>query len=226
MIVSEEGKVRAIFFHDVINIAFFAVINTINVVIFMSYTDLSSFSPLSKLESLNSIFTIHALYIILSTYTIFDTILVLLFPYCVQATNPMSIVYHHMATGGLIYLSQIDTKYSWHMSLTLLLEINTLFLTIKRNIPRGTMAYIICDFMFYFTWLCLRVLLLPYLTYLFSSEYHLYSQKHNSYMNILVLAPFLIFALTLLSYYWTYQMWRKMYTKASNSTKSGKEKSN
>ena len=224
MVHSDERQVRAIFLHDMINIAFFVVINSMNVVIFMNYTDFLSFSPISDFKSLNPI--IQALYLILSTYTVFDTILVLLFPYCIQATNPMSIIYHHIATGGLIYISQIDTRYSWYMSLTLLLEINTLFLTVKRNIPRESIAYALCNFMFYFSWLCLRVFLLPYLTYLFSYEYYLYCQKHNNYINIILVAPILIVLLTLLSYYWTYQMLNKFYTKTSNITKSGKEKSN
>ena len=211
MSILKEDRQYAIWLHDMINLAFFSIINIINFKYFIEVTDYNLIGTTAVLgDSSSGHFLSNVLFRMVTFYTIFDIILVIVMPYCVASASPHSIVYHHIATLGLISLIVIDQRYQWYMSVTLLLEINTFILTLKRNISRPSIVYSILNLCFYATWLLLRNFLLPGLCYLFTFEYVLYSKKVHSYLNVVMIGPILIFALTILSFQWTIDMVKKL----------------
>jgi len=203
-------KYSPIFIHDMMNILVFMIINLINLFYFVSCTDFSTFTP--KLDVLNQeIFSqlFHMTFVISSFYTVFDSFLVIIVPQCVKSESK-SIIYHHLATCGLMYVSTLENHYCWYMSMALLLELNTLLLTIKRNVYRGSVLFICCNAMFYISWILFRMIMLPYLVYLLTFEYIVYSHKQQSFMNAVVMAPVLILLLTILSFQWTLQLFKNL----------------
>jgi hypothetical protein len=100
------------------------------------------------------------------------------------------------------------------MILGLTTEINTFFIVLRRQLqlyPKS-FVYQICNIMFYVTWIVLKLLLFPFLSYLFLKEYVIYSSEVANYVNLTMIAPVLMVSLTGLSYKWTYDMLSKILT--------------
>lgn len=210
MSVLEKDRKFDIWLHDMINLTFFLIINTINIIYFIEVTDYKLIGTTAIVgDSSFGHYLANILFHWVTFYTLFDTFLVILIPHCVALANVKSIVYHHIATLGLISLIVVDIRYEWYMSVTLLLELNTFFLTLKRNVKRPSIIYSILNMCFLITWLLLRNVLLPCLCYLFTYEYLLYSKKVNAYVNIVMVGPILIFILTILSFQWTVDIYNK-----------------
>lgn len=106
------------------------------------------------------------------------------------------------------------------MGLCLLVEFNTLVLVCRRHTKSGGLAYNILNVSFYLSWVVLRLILFPFLSYFFLIEYiRDEDTKNGRYFNQVLSAPVLQFILTSLSIYWTIDLLKKMF-----ATKDKKEK--
>jgi hypothetical protein len=147
------------------------------------------------------------------TYLIIDTIVIYLYPFCV-VSSPKSLIFHHFLLLPLCVVPFYHKRYHWHMILGLTTEINTFFIVLRRQLqlyPKS-LVYQICNIMFYVTWIVLKLLLFPFLSYLFLKEYVIYSSEVANYVNLTMIAPVLMVSLTGLSYKWTYDMLSKILT--------------
>ena len=75
-------------------------------------------------------------------YVVVDTFWVILIPSCVLS-DPKSIVFHHFVTLLMTLVPFVHQQFGWHFGACILVEINTFFLTLRRNLSRGTVAYAI-----------------------------------------------------------------------------------
>ena len=100
------------------------------------------------------------------------------------------------------------------MGLCLLVEFNSLTLVCRRHTKAGSLAYSILNYLFYLSWIVLRLILFPFLTYFFLIEYIRDEDTRNGiYLNQVITAPILQFILTSLSVMWTIDLLKKMLKK-------------
>ena len=74
------------------------------------------------------------------TYVVVDTFWVVLIPSCVLS-DPTSILFHHLVTLVMTLVPFVHQQFGWHFGACILVEVNTFFLTLRRNLSRGTVAY-------------------------------------------------------------------------------------
>lgn len=124
----------------------------------------------------------------------------------------MSLILHHVGTYALVLLPTFRPYYHYHMGLCLLVEFNTLTLVCRRHTTTGSSAYNILNFLFYLSWIVLRLILFPFLTYFFLVEYiRDEDTRKGNYFNQVLTAPTLQLILTSLSVMWTVDLIKKMF---------------
>jgi hypothetical protein len=124
----------------------------------------------------------------------------------------MSLILHHIGTYALVLLPTMRPYYHYHMGLCLLVEFNTLTLVCRRHTKNGSLAYNTLNILFYLSWISLRLILFPFLTYFFLIEYiRDEDTKNGRYFNQVLTAPTLQFILTSLSVVWTVDLMKKMF---------------
>lgn len=125
-----------------------------------------------------------------AAYLIIDSFWIILVPKCVQA-NPTVLIIHHVGCLSFMILAFLDKKWSWHAMVILLAEINTLFLTLRRNVKMGTYLFTVTNILFYITWFLIRIFIWTALALYFLYEYELLSKKKGTYFHFWVFGPVL-----------------------------------
>ena len=200
-LVREDLKMP-LFIHDMFNIVFLSII-LIEVIIYLTRVD---WTLLGTYEIGYSQYDLT--YIICGTfigYLIIDVIWILLIPKAVPS-SPTSLIIHH--AFALFQIFAVAT-YPWlglSAALSLLVEINTIFLVLKRNVRQVSFEFNICWFGFYSTWLLLRLIMYPILSYYFYTEYIRHSIVTNNYYNVVIAGPLGTAVLSVLSYKWSFDM--------------------
>src|SRR5690606_32987023 len=138
-------------------------------------------------------------------YLMVDTIWVLYIPRCIP-TNPATIIFHHCITLLIILIPATITQFSWHMGVALLVEYNTLFLTVKRNLEKGSWLNLLFEGLFYTSWVILRLILYPAFSVFVFFEYQRYTRQVGSGINVMAGGLVLILLLTGLGFKWTVDM--------------------
>jgi len=141
-----------------------------------------------------------------------DTLWVLVFPKAVPS-NPSSIIIHHFATILYCVIPFVDSQFSWHMAICLVVELNSLMLAIRRNLVKGTMLYRFCELSFFASWIALRLILYPILVIFMWFEYCRYREITGTWVNMMAAAPVFQFILTAMSIKWTYDLAGKIFFK-------------
>lgn len=215
-------KVDPVFVHDVFNI--FAILG----IIFLDFQYLYNATDWSKVgtsELGSGHYDMgHTLIMTFSVYMLIDTIWIAVQPKCVLS-NPTALIVHHIASFVFLSIPFYERQFQWHGALNLFVEVNTFFLILRRQAPPSSMLYTILDNCFLATWIFLRLVVFPTLVVFFSFEYYRFTHDHSggNWINIMLLAPILQSILTLLGLKWTYDMLRKM---ASKAAKIESQKSN
>jgi hypothetical protein len=145
-----------------------------------------------------------------ATYLVIDVGWVIWEPKCV-ASSPAAIIIHHVACLVMLCIPWLLPRFSWHMAANLLVEANTLFLTLRRNVAIGSTAHKVFDGLFYITWVALRLVFFPVMVVFFYHEYHRYSMAVGTYVNIVALAPPLEAFITAMGVKWTLDMALKLW---------------
>lgn len=139
------------------------------------------------------------------TYAVIDALWVLLIPTCVPS-SPTSIIVHHLFAIALIIVPWYLPYFGYHACLMLTVEINTVFLILKRNVRRTSIEFHITRILFYSTWIGQRLIMYPFLACFFYFEYMRYTETVGTYYNLVFIAPAGAFALSFLGYKWTFNM--------------------
>ena len=203
--------------HDMFNIVVLSLIVCVDLVYLTLATDLSELGTDelgADYEGLSDV-----LLISFTVYLLVDLVWVILVPKCVPS-NPVGIIIHHIACLVLISLPWMNRQFAWHTAINLLVEVNTLLLTLRRNVLIKSTAYHVFNVLFYATWIILRLVLYPMLVVFFYWEYIRYSVAISNYYNMLILASALEAFITAMGFKWTYDMVAKQFFSASNAGSS------
>jgi len=144
----------------------------------------------------------HALLYGSIAYFTADMFYVGIWPKCVK--SPKIILGHHICSGILILIPLHYPRYIWCLSYCMLVEVNTWLLIAKRTFSVGTEAL---EVLFYLSWVLLRNIWYPYLTYIYYREWQAETESLGSPWNVVLITPFFQAALTGLNCYWTYNLW-------------------
>lgn len=201
--------------HDHFNVVFLTILVVVNCVYLTLATEISNIGT----ENLGKDYAYLSSIVLISfsVYLAIDIIWVVLIPKCV-ASNPNAILIHHCVCLVMVTVPFMEKQFAWHLSLCLLVEINTLFLTLRRNLPINTLSQSICNAAFYISWVLLRLIMLPILVVFFCSEYIRYSEDVKAYHNLAGYGVLGTAFITSLSFKWTLDMLLKV-----GAAKVGKE---
>lgn len=214
---SQLAVAEDIFVHDVYNIVALAIIGPLDLWYLWQATDVSKMGT-AQLGEGHVDLAMTVLYIFL-VYLLIDVVWIYMVPSCVQA-KPSVIICHHVCTLVLVAIPILDNRWCWHGMIDLISEVNTLFLTIRRNLKLDGPSYKLVNFLFYATWIASRVFLFPALAIFFVDEYLLLSKELGSPVNIYIVGPVLQSLLVAFSYYWTYLMILKVAIPTPKSKKT------
>ena len=143
------------------------------------------------------------LYITFFAYLILDIIWILVKPNSVG--SPVFVLIHHLICAIAWPLQLLEPKFSYWISLALLVEINTFFITARRYYHK----YIILDIFFWITWILFRLIMYPYIIYNFISIYQNYSILKETNINVALIPLFVFIFLTCLNFKWTFDLIKK-----------------
>lgn len=203
--------------HDLFNVIFLVIIIALDIFYLYQTTDFVKLAEgRVSLEEQSESRLFQLFFAVFSFYLLVDCVWVILIPSCV-ASDPKAIILHHVATAFAILVPFFLPRFGWHMGACLIVEVNTLCLTIRRNVTKDELLYHILNISFYVTWVILRLLMFPVLTALFALEYYWYSELTSNYFNIVVFAPTFQSLLTLMSYKWTYDLISKQRRKSKEN---------
>jgi hypothetical protein len=145
-----------------------------------------------------------------SAYLLIDFIWVLVRPKCTMA-NSTSILLHHIVTALVMATPWKYKQFAWHLAISLSVEVNTVFLTLRRHCNQGTLFHMIFNIGFYASWVILRLILFPALIFFYFNEYSRYSIAVNSYWNILGISFTTHIIITILGFHWTIDLLLKLF---------------
>lgn len=194
--------------HDRFNLVAIALIVIVDIAYLIAATEWSKMGTDALGE--NDRAYSDALLLGFAAYLVIDVIWVILEPKFV-ASSPAAIIIHHIACLVMLGIPWFLPQFSWHMAANLLVETNTLFLTLRRNVTIGSTAHKVFDGLFYLTWVALRLVFFPVMVVFFYNEYHRYSTAVGSFVNIVALAPPLEAFITAMGVKWTLDMTLKLW---------------
>jgi hypothetical protein len=197
--------------HDFFNVVALSILVTMNAGYLVQATDMNKIGT-DQIGSDHD----HTAVSVLGTfavYLIIDIIWIALVPKCV-ASSPVAILIHHIACLVLLAIPFVERQFMWHLSICLLVEINTLFLTLRRNLQQSTSLQVVCNAMFYISWILLRLVMLPILVVFFYFEYVRYSSSIRTFYNIAAFGVMGTAFITAMSFKWTLDMlWKRQTNK-------------
>ena len=210
--------------HDNFNMFTLILIIAADIFYIVKTTELSSFGQ-AKINSGDE--NILALILLggFFVYLLVDAIWIIIEPRCVKAGS-LGIVLHHILTIILLPIPLYIPHFRRHLAGAGLLELNTLFLILRRNTIKKSISYHFCHYAFLFTWFILRVIMLPVLTYYLMTEYINFSENIKSFYNYHVVPPVVLAGLTLMSAFWTYDIMLKLINNHNRSHKQDNDNDN
>lgn len=210
------AQLNPVFIHDIFNI--FSIL----VIIFLDFRYLHHATDWEKIGTSvlggDHYQMGHILLSTFSVYMLIDTIWIAVQPKCVLS-NPTALIIHHVASFVFLSIPFFEEQFQWHGALNLFVEVNTLFLILRRQAAPASSLYTFLDHCFLATWILLRLIIFPTIVVFFSYEYIRFTRDHSggNWFNIMLLAPILQSILTLLGFKWTYDMAVKMSSKAAKA---------
>jgi len=199
--------------HDNFNLIVLPVIALANLHHFLSICDFGSVDPVAngfvetyaKINLATSkgsaMWGSTPIYWMFTLYMIVDIVWLLVLPQTVA--SPRTIVVHHLFALMGVYSGVLEQQFSWWCSLGLLVEINTVFLLLRRYYGE---TYKILNFLFWTTWVLIRNIIYPISTTAFVFEYLEYSRAHKTYLNSGLQVLLTMLLLNILFCKWTFDM--------------------
>ncbi|KAG8463680.1 hypothetical protein KFE25_003953 [Diacronema lutheri] len=143
-----------------------------------------------------------AFVVVAYAYFIGDLLWVVCSPSCVK--SPGVIAGHHCLTMLYMLYPLAYPQLRHYMAMCLSVELNTFFLILRRlwHVPPVSVC-------FYVTWITIRLIIYPYLIYVFAILYVDRSLETGSWLNSFALIPSFQSALTVLNIKWTVDLARR-----------------
>jgi hypothetical protein len=150
------------------------------------------------------------LYYVFLTYIVIDTLWISFIPKSVPA--PILIVVHHLVCiCGWQVPFIVGTQWADISVKLLLVEINTWLLMVRRHLDKNTLAYSIVNFLFGATWICIRNIYYPMVTFDAISRYIAISEVGGSYFNRSLIPIALLLFLNFLNVKWTVDLAKTLF---------------
>jgi len=146
---------------------------------------------------------------VLGAYLAIDTLWVALVPTCVPS-EPVLVIVHHVVILMYGYFPWNYSAFGVPCACAALVELNTLFLLLRRNMPHGSLAKRLCHWIFLATWVVFRLMLFPIVLVIVVQQYLEYSNAHGSHVNVMAMGPIFQGLLTGMSIWWTAALVRKL----------------
>lgn len=200
------------FLHDMFNILCVSVVTILDIYYLFIATDVSLIGTNRIGIGYNKMFQF--MWYFFELYMIVDTIWVACVP-SVASAGAAPIIVHHVLTLIYTFVPFTVAQFQWHMGLLLLAEINTLLLTLRRNVKADSILYQILNFLFLLSWVLVRLILFPAILVFYYFELHRYSSEVETYYNMFALGVLLQILLTGMALKWTLDLARKYLTKSS-----------
>jgi hypothetical protein len=144
-------------------------------------------------------------------YLIADMLWISLVPSCIP-TSVRSVATHHVLCLVLLFgIPYRFPSFFCHFAVGMLVEFNTMSLLLRRNVSQGSILFAIFNMMFHTSWWILRILGMPLQTVFWTLEYIRFSRECGTFLNMVLVGPIGLTALTGLSIKWTFDMyWHKI----------------
>lgn len=160
---------------------------------------LSTISMMSIMNICNQ-YKYHYLQLYFSTaYFVTDTIFLL--TNISLSKSKYAVFMHHIATMFVMYFPYTYKEYRHFLSWTLLIEINTVFIILKRLSDHQ----IIKPF-FYSTWILTRNILIPHLTYQAFHVSNIAAKNHQENIHFHRSSFYLLSSISVFQVYWTFKL--------------------
>ena len=160
---------------------------------------------------------------VFSLYLVLDTLWVAMFPRCIPS-KPMEIIGHHLVTLLYVYFPWYYREFGVPCACDCLVEINTLCIVLRRNMPDGSLLQWVFDMAFLGTWAFFRLVLFPYVLYTTISQYLRHSAQVGSFANVMIMGPVFQGLLTVMGLYWTALLVAKAKKRAKKLATESKKK--
>lgn len=200
----------AFFLHDMFNILCVSVVVILNFYYLSIATNVSLIGTSRIGEGFDKIFQF--LWCFFNLYTLVDTIWVFLMPH-VASAGAMPIIIHHILTIASTVVPYILPQFQWHMGIVLTVELNTLLLTLRRNVPSNSNLFEFINILFLTSWVVLRLIIFPLIVVFFYFEYQRYSSEVGTFLNAFALGFLMQILLTAMGLKWTYDLGKKFLQK-------------
>jgi hypothetical protein len=146
------------------------------------------------------------------SYMVVDTLWLVALPSTVP--SPVLIVVHHVVClVGWNIPRFSDGRYQNWLSLGLLVEINTWFLTARRNVSHTS---VVLDGCFYLTWVLFRVILYPVVLVLFLGDFLTECETQGSVFHVGLVLLCLMLLINGMNTKWTYDLVKKVMSKRAD----------
>lgn len=205
---------KQVFYHDVFNVFY---------LLFVIYVDsqylCQSFGAFGVPQAKNEeeeMANVRLVLKVFSLYLVVDTLWVAVLPSCIPS-KPIEIIGHHCVTLLYVYFPWYYREFGVPCACDCLVEINTLCIVLRRNVPEGGILKKFFEIGFLLTWVFFRLVLFPYVLYSTFSQYLSYSAAVGSFRNVMVMGPVFQGVLTIMGLYWTALL-------VANSKKRAKQK--
>lgn len=202
--------------HDAFNVIALSLICVVNVVFMYRTTEIEKIG--TPQLGADTVDLFYVLFGVFSAYLAIDTTWIIVQPKCIPS-SPAAILIHHLATFLITLVPFNDTQFSWHMGLALLVEFNTVFLTLKRNMQKGSPLQVLFEVLFYVSWVVLRLGMLPGFVWFLVREHQRYNLIVGSYVNMMLGAVILSAIITGLGFKWTFDLVIKQLSPKKSRTK-------
>jgi TLC domain len=201
----KKGVNDPAYLHDVFNLYILPIVNATNVGYFLYDSEV----------------TFILLFYAFLFYMVIDTVWVLVQPKSVG--SPVTIVVHHVVCllGWLLPYFYARKLFRW-TSAGLLVELNTFLLIARRVWGRP----LFMEVLFYTSWVGFRIIMYPYVLYLFVFEYLEFTAKEatGNYINTALLILVIIILLNMLNFKWSYDLFKRSLSLAKAHQKTEDDK--
>lgn len=152
------------------------------------------------------------------SYFVVDALWVIIMPICVK--SPGVILQHHCSTLLYLMIPRFYPEYGWLMGACMCVEVNTWLIIARRvfnkngkvaftfnaQVAGGSMEVKLISVAFYVTWILIRLIIYPSLFVVVCFQYMERCERVGSFLNVLMVAPFLQLVFCGLNFKWSYDL--------------------
>ena len=204
----DYGGKKHVLYHDLFNIFFLSLISWHNIK-FLMQVDISHYGTEALASNTQDRELFSFVHMLITIYFCSDLLYIWAVPQAVL-TKQSTLILHHLLSLLFLFFPIFHPQFSFHCGCVIILEANALIMALRRNVAKDSLIYTLLDHMFLFTWITLRLIMLPAILVMFLMyDYFRVVSVTNTVLNFASLAIILQSTLVYMSYSWTYELLRK-----------------